>query len=265
MAKGFFAPSWDFFSWVEIKSVISTSISLAWKTARELLRMPSLALLFIVTAVMSEYFGSEFWQGVVKELVEADPPGGTKLVWFLLFLYFLVVAYHAVSRVLLVMNRLSGYDGRSAGVVAVRENEAARSFGLRLAALGPVYFSHLFILFMDVRSKEKSSWPSIKRSFWMGWRLLPSLIPMIPIACVLLTPTKALVFSLNLVLAYLHVALAKITELQYYIAARAVCGLVAPIALLINLALQYTIYTRIFARHSDLIFQKSPEESNEQD
>ena len=265
--KGFFAPSWDFFSWSEIKCVISTSIILAWRTAKELFKTPLWALLFVVTAGMLDAASVDLFGAIITFLSQADALLAGKIVVVLfipvLFLFFLYVPYRVLSRVVLSMNALSGITGRSADSVLARENEASNSFGLRLLALSPRSFAGLFVLFMDVRAKEKSSWYSIKRSFWMALRLLPASIPIMLIFLVLFVPLSMLALSGGAGLVYL--SLAKMTAVQIMVSASVVSFLAAPIMLLLVLSFQHTLYTRIIARHSDLIFEETSEKFDEQD
>ena len=62
--KSFFSPSWDFFSWQGLKSLISTTITLAYKTTITYLNSP--LRLFLVATVLATAIGIKFYNPTIS-------------------------------------------------------------------------------------------------------------------------------------------------------------------------------------------------------
>ena len=289
--KSFFAPSWDFFSWAEAKSVVSTTLSLAWRTAKELCKSPVLGFMFIVTAIMFDVVGKIGWgiwfKGLMDTGVSVEAKAFLVLLILVIVIFFLYVPHRVFSRILLLMNSIAGSEGRSAESLLVRRKEASASYGLWVISLpfiwivwdgygrwmipfAIVYFAQIFLLFMDAQSKEKSSWYSIKRYFWVGWRLLPSVLVLAPIGLAIFLPIITLVGVLSYVLTMgvIKLWLVAMGAFPEYLPGVAVFAfsslLMVPVSLLLTLAHTHTLYTRIMSRHRDLFFEETHEDLNEQ-
>jgi hypothetical protein len=261
--KSFFAPSGDFFSVAAFSDVLSTSASLAFRAAK--IFFASFWRVGLVLLVAAAYFGiklydpsmsvDDFMYYIFSTKYSPTFPWHLFVPIAAFALILVIECAFFVSRVVRIMHSLFLPDASGS------TNFTRRSFWLSLFSLliTKQFFVFSLLFYMDEPSQEKPLRKSLKRGFWMSLRLIPALLLFGFFSKGLTLIAEGIRFAVAALFS--NVLPSQLFFDQIIVAPLEAVGLVA--MYFFNLAVLYTLYTKVMAKHRDLFFEDISEQSNE--
>lgn len=257
MAKGFFAPSWDFFSWSEVKNVMGTSASLAYRTSCAFFNSAWWALLGAVFLAVIAFFQSierDVVRNLITSLMEVAPNASGVVLMVGVFGVFAFIIGAAVCsmvmfvRMITIMHRL-GSNG-------VERQEVQRSFRQNafLCLLLPAHYLLAFALlfFIDARPEKRSLRTSFSQAFWMMLRLFPAslLLGIVAAQCFVV---PQLVVSIFAVLLNVKFHLTGLLQALTFVPA----AVISLSEIFFKMALIHTLYIKTLQKHRELFIKEA--------
>lgn len=183
--KGFFAPSWDFFSWAAIKNVLTISASLAYRTFCSFFKsvgLGSALLVIFFASSLLQTMDRMVLQAYVTSLVEAlgfssSSYSATQIIVLMICVVGIAAAAFALGnfifvRILMIMHNLSASSASREDV----PRKFRQNFVLCLLLGAQYLWAFSLLFFIDARSENRSLKTSFVQALWMALRLLPALI-----------------------------------------------------------------------------------------